>query len=194
MPQDSARGSGLRHAWIKTADGEYHDIDAVMSLEGELEIDDTDVEGDDAILAKFTSKPTKSITVGANALTPDVIAAITGRAVTAITVAGPPAVSGEEIGLGSVAETNPPFVEVGGYTVAKRKSDDAPITICRIFHRVQLRMTNPTQEKDSEFNYELEGVAYPATEDIEGTPLSYERTDTLRFTNEDVDTLIAGQA
>jgi hypothetical protein len=184
----SVRAAGLRHAWIRTATG-YFDIDAVVSLEGDLEMDDTNVEGDDAILANFASKPTKSISITANSLTPEVLGAITGRTPTALSGTG---ATGQEIGMG--VETNPPFVEVGGYTIGKLKATDANQTIAHIFHRVQLRMTSSPQEKDSEFNVEFEGTAYPTTKDVAGTALAYERIDTLRYTEQSVEALEALQA
>lgn len=185
------RGAGLRHAWIRTADGTYFDIDAVVSLEGDLEIDETTVEGDDQNLASFASKPTKSISITANSLNPEVLGAITGRAPTALTGTG--GAAGMEIGLGGSGEQNPPYVEVGGYTVGRLKADDTPQTIQHIFHRAQLRMTTSPQEKDGEFNCEFEGVAYPTTEDITGTALAYERCDTLRYTGQTVEALEALQ-
>lgn len=185
------RGAGLRHAWVRLADGTYHDIDAVISLEGDLEIDETTVEGDDQALATFASKPTKSISITANSLSPELLGAITGRAPTAISTIG---AAGMEIGLGGSGETNPPYVEVGGYTVGRLKGDDSAQTIQHIFHRCQLRLTSSPQEKDSEFNCEFEGVAYPTTTDIEGTALAYERVDTLRYTEETVEDLETAQA
>lgn len=193
MP-DSVRGAGLRHAWIRIAAGTYIDIDASMSVEGEGEIEDTEVEGDDAVLAVFASKPTKTLTIEANALTPAVIAAITGESVATVTITGPPAYAGEEVALGTAGETNPPFVEVGAYTVAKKKSDGNNAVIQRIFHKTQLRVTSITQEKDGEFSVNMEGTAYPTAKDITGTALASERVDTLRYTNQDADTLAAAQA
>lgn len=177
------RGAGLRHAWIRTAAGAYIDIDAVISLEGDLEMDDTNVEGDDAILVNFASKPTKSISITANSLSTEVLAALTGRAQTALVGGAGTTGAGAEIGLGT--EVNPPFVEIGGHTIGKLKATDANQTIAHVFHRVQLRMTSSPQEKDSEFNCEFEGMAYPTLKDITGTALAYERVDTLRYTDLD---------
>ncbi len=184
------RGAGLRHAWVRLSDGTYHDIDAVISLEGDLEIDETTVEGDDQALATFASKPTKSVSITANSLNPEVLGAITGRTPTAIVTVG---ATGMEIGLGGSGESNPPYVEVGGYTVGRLKSNDTAQTIQHIFHRVQLRLTSAPQEKDSEFNCEFEGVAYPTTSGIAGEALAYERVDTIRYTEETVEDLEAAQ-
>ena len=186
----SVRGSGLRHAWLRTADGTWFDIDAVVSLEGDLETDDTNIEGDDEILANFTSKPTKSISITANSLTPEILGAITGQTPTALSTVD---AVGQEIGMGGEGESNPPYVEVGGYTVGKLKADDTPQTIQHIFHRVQLRMTSSPQEKDSEFNTQFEGTAYQTAADITGTALAYRRIDTLRYTEQTVEDLEALQ-
>lgn len=190
------RGAGLRHAWVRLADGTYHDIDAVVSLEGDLEIDETTVEGDDQALANFASKPTKSISITANSLSTPLLAAITGRAepTDVMSTGGSPTKIGEEIGLGGSGEQNPPYVEVGGYTVGRLKADDTAQTIQHIFHRCQLRLTSSPQEKDGEFNCEFEGIAYPSTTDITGEALAYERTDTLRYTDETVEELETAQA
>ena len=188
---DSARGSGLRHGWVRTADGVYHDIDAIINMEGDVEIDDTNVEGDDSILANFASNPTASIKMKANSLRPALLAAISDG--TVVPIMDGLTQIGEEIGGGTEGVANPPFVEIGGYTVAKRKSDGVSLTVQRIFHSAQLRLKKATQEKDGEFACEFEGIAYQTSTDIVGGALATNRVDTLRFSTADIDTLIAAQ-
>lgn len=184
------RGAGLRHGWVRTADGVFHDIDAIINLEGEYDVETTDVEGDDQVLAQFASLPTASLSIVANSLSPSLFAAITGQTVTSVATSGK---EGQEIGLGGNGHANPPFVEVGGLTVGKLKHDDTAKTIKRIFHRVQLRATSIPQEKDGEFNVTFEGLAFPSVADITGTALPDRRVETLGYTAQDVDSFIAEQ-
>lgn len=184
------RGAGLRHAWARLADGTYHDIDAVVNLEGDYDVETTDVEGDDQLLAQFASLPTADLSVQANSLSTELLAALTGQTATAVATEGK---AGQEIGLGGSGHANPPFVEIGGLTVGKLKADDTPQTIKRIFHRVQLRVTGIPQEKDGEFNVNFEGKAYPSVTDVTGTALPSRRVETLGYTEQDVDAIIAEQ-
>lgn len=188
--QGPVRGAGLRHAWVRTADGIFHDIDAVVNLEGEYDVETTDIEGDDQLLAQFASLPTASLSIVANSLSPSLFAAITGQTVTDVTTVGK---KGQEVGLGGNGHANPPIVEVGGYTVGKLKADDSAQTIKRIFHRVQLRATSIPQEKDGEFNVNFEGLAFPTVTDVAGVALPDRRVETLGYTEQDVDSLIAEQ-
>jgi len=184
------RGAGLRHGWVRTADGVYHDIDAIINLEGEYDVETTDIEGDDQLLAQFASLPTATLSIVANSLSPSLFAAITGQTVTSVSTTGK---KGQEVGLGGNGHANPPTVEVGGLTVGKLAHDDSAQTIKRIFHRVQLRTTSIPQEKDGEFNVTFEGLAFPTTKDITGSALPDKRVETLGYTEQDVDSFIAEQ-
>lgn len=184
------RGAGLRHGSVRLADGTYHDIDAIVSLEGEPEFDTTDVEGDDTTLASFASFPTESLSVTANSLSTELIAAITGQTVTSISTTGK---VGQEVGLGGEGHANPPYVEVAGFTVGRLKADDTAQTIKRVFHKVQLRVSSLTQEKDGEFSVEFEGTAFSTTTDVTGAALPSRRTETVGYTAQTVDSIIAEQ-
>lgn len=188
--QGPVRGAGLRHGWVRTANGVYHDIDAIINLEGEYDVETTDIEGDDQLLAQFASLPTASLSIVANSLSPALLAALTGQTVTTVSTTGK---KGQEVGLGGNGHANPPVVEVGGLTVGKLKHDDSAQTIKRIFHRVQLRVTGIPQEKDGEFNVTFEGLAFPTTTDITGTALPSRRVESLGYTEQTTDAIIAEQ-
>lgn len=184
------RGAGLRHGYIRTSDGVYHDVDAVISIDGEYDTPTTDVEGDDQLLAQFASLPTLSLSVTANSMNPELLATLQGVTVQEITTEG---AKGQEVGLGGDGHANPPVVELGGFTVGKLKGSDAPSTIKRVFHKAQLRLTGSPQEKDSEFSASFEGIAFPTTVDVTGTALPYRRVETAGYTEQTIDDIIAEQ-
>lgn len=185
-----ARGAGLRHGYIRTNDGAYHDVDAIINLEGEYDVPTTDVEGDDQLLAQFSSLPTLSLSVTANSMNPGLLATLQGEAVEEITTEGK---AGQEVGLGGDGHANPPVVELGGFTVGRLKANDKAQTIKRIFHKVQLRLVSAPQEKDSEFSSSFEGIAFPTTVDVTGTELPTRRVETAGYTEQSIDDIIAEQ-
>ncbi|MGH3850398.1 MAG: hypothetical protein ACRDRT_11965, partial [Pseudonocardiaceae bacterium] len=76
MPDfNKAYGAGLRNGYIKDSDGNVYDINAVISIEGDPQQDDTEIKGDDALKATFSSGRREEIMINANGLTMDTIQA-----------------------------------------------------------------------------------------------------------------------
>lgn len=169
---DSFYGAGLKDGQIQTADGQLHDIFAIVEMNGEPEVDDTEVNGDDELKGVFYSNRRENLTVTANGLRFDTIQAITGNQ-----YASSP--SGFEIPLGTDSENVPPEVAVIGYTNARDKAG----TVCRImkrFERVQFSTPNISMAGEQEFNIEMTGVARPSDTDILGNALNPKRVATLK--------------
>ena len=165
-------GAGLRHAWVKTSDGTVYDIDAVISVEADPEQEDTEIKGDDTVKAIFSSGRKETLTIAANALSMDVIQAITGNSVSS-------SGTGAEIAVGTVSELSPPYVEVGGMTNGKTP-DGVAVVIEKTFHKVQLNKVKQNMANESEFNVEMEGVGVQTAKTITGTALSTARTSTIK--------------
>lgn len=173
--KNSFIGAGIRHGYVKNADGDVFDINAIMSVEADPEQDVVEVQGDDTLKGSFASGRRESITLSANALTFDVIQAITGNAISS-------SATGAEIPVGTQSELNAPFVECGGIT--NGKDDDGTLSYLeRVFHKVQFTSISITQENGSEFSVEMEGTAYYTTTNIEGAALTPGRTSTVRRRN-----------
>lgn len=166
-------GAGLRDGKIKTSDGELYDIGAIVSAEGDPQQDETEVKGDDELKATFISNMREEITIVANGVSFDVIQAITGNSASS-------SATGIEVPLGTDSQKNPPFVEVQASTEALM-ADDTQATLVKIWHRVAIKMFKASQAGEKEFNIELTGVAYQATEDIEGNALATKRVATLKI-------------
>lgn len=164
-------GAGLRNGYIKTADGTVYDINAIISIEGDPQQDDTEIKGDDTLKATFSSGRREEMTITANGLTMDTIAAFTGN--TAASSAG-----GNNIPLGTQSELNPPFVEVGG-EVNGRADDGTAVVVTKVWHKVQLRNTKINMAGESELSVEISGLAVQTDKDIEGGSLSPARVATL---------------
>lgn len=164
-------GAGLKNGSIKMADGSVFDINAIVSAEGEPQIDDVAVKGDDETKLTFYFNQREELTIQANALSFDVLQAITGNS-----YASSP--EGIEIPLGTVSEQNPPFVELSAETTAKDVDGTATV-IRKTWHKVQLMTPKVSQSGESEFNIEMTGVAYPTSDDIEGNALPSKRVATL---------------
>ena len=75
-------GAGMRHGQVKTADGTVYDIDAIINIEGDPQQEDTTIKGDDVVKATLSSNRTEDITISANAVSMDVLKAITGNEIT----------------------------------------------------------------------------------------------------------------
>jgi len=167
----NAYGAGLSHGSVKTADGNVYDIDAIVSAEGDPQIDDIQVNGDDLLKATFYFNRREELSIVANGISFDVIQAITGNTVSS-------SATGLEVALGTTSEDNPPFVEIRADTIAK-DSLGASVTITKTWHRVQIGIVKLSQSNGSEFNIELTGVAYTTDKDIEGGALSTQRIATI---------------
>ena len=165
-------GAGLNDGKIKLSDGTEYDIGAVVSAEGDPQIDDVPVKGDDELKATFYFNQREEITIRANALSFDVIQAITGNSASS-------SEDGIEVALGTESEQNPPFVEVQAFTTGK-DDDGSAVTIKKTWHKVQIGTIKMVQSGENEFNVEMVGTAYSTSDDIEGEALGSKRVATLQ--------------
>lgn len=168
---DKVYGAGLVNGYIKVAAGTQYDIEAIVSVEGDPQQDDTEIKGDDTIKATFSSNRKEEITITANGLTLDNIVAITGNAISS-------SATGAEIALGTSGELNPPFVEVGAETNG-RASDGTASVIKKVWHKVQLGNIKVTMAGESEFSIEMSGNAVQTATNITGGALASTRVATL---------------
>lgn len=165
MDLQHAFGAGLKDAKIRTAAGQTYDLFGVVTAEGSPQREETEVRGDDRILGTFGSSLREEVTFEANAVSMDVLAAITGNQVTEVT--------GEstKISLGTLSELNPVFVEVQGFTSAKFATDEIA-EIKKTWHKVQINSINISQAGEQEFKVTLEGIALQTDSDITGSAFS----------------------
>lgn len=172
-------GAGFRHGQVKTSAETVYDIDAIIGIEGEPEQESTQIPGDDTIKATFSSSRTENITVTANAISVDVLAAITGNTSTDImSTGGTPAKIGVSIPLGTQSELNAPFVELSG--VINGKTDEGTnVKVQKTWHKVQFTSVKVNSSNGSEMSVELAGIATQTDKDIAGTALSPLRVATL---------------
>src|SRR4028118_625756 len=163
----SVIGSGLLHAWVRTPDGTMHDFEAIMSGSADPEMDTTEIPGDDEMKATFNSNQRLSVSVSANALSFDAYEAMTGNPVTdvaAVTGTGAhPAY--KHMAGGTVAENNPPFVELGFVTAGKDNLGNE-VHYVRVLHKVQCMPARTPQENNSVLSLEFDATAYPTATDI----------------------------
>lgn len=157
-------GAGLKDAKIKTSDGTEIDIKGVVTASGDPDRDEVEVKGDDSVLGVFTMGLKESISIEANALSFDIIQAITGNTVSS-------SATGSEVALGTDSEMNPPIVEVQAFTNA-RSEDGTASVIKKTWYKVQLTSIKVEQAGENEFKFTAEGVAYPTEEDVTGAALS----------------------
>jgi len=170
----SVFGAGLSDAKIKVLAGTTYDIKGIVTAEGSPEISETEIKGDDVILGTFVSGQKETISIKANAVSFDVIQAITGNTYSS-------SASGGEVPMGTTSEQSPPYIEVQAFTTAKN-SDGTAVTVKKIWHKVQIKSTKISQANEQELTMELEGVAIPTALEINGsTPLSPARVATLSF-------------
>lgn len=164
-------GAGLKNGKIKTSDGTEYDIAAIVEASSDKEQDEVEVKGDDDLKAKFVFSVVESLTLTANAITFDVIQAITGHALVS-------SADGIEIPLGTVEEQNAPYVEVWAESTAKDDSGNN-VTIRKVWHKVQIQAVKTEQSGESEFNVEITATAYQTILDVEGNDLPDKRVATL---------------
>lgn len=170
-------GAGFRHGQVKTAAAIVFDIDAIIGIEGEPEQDETQIPGDDTVKATFSSGRREKLTITANAISMDVLAAITGNTITAIGT-GPQ--TGATIPIGTQLELNPPFVEIAG--IINGKTDTGiNVTVKKTWHRVQLNNVKITSSNGSEMSVEMSGTAIQASKDIADLALAPARVATLEI-------------
>ncbi len=165
MDVKNAFGAGLKDAKIRTAANETHDIYGVVTAEGQTTREETEERGDDQLLGTFGSSLREELTIEANAVSFDVVAAITGNQVTEV--------EGESatIDLGTDSELNPVFVEVQAFTNAKFKTGEVA-EIKKTWHKVQINTMTISQAGEQEFKVTMEGVALQTDSDITGAAFS----------------------
>lgn len=161
----NAIGAGLKDAKIKVAAGTIYDIYGVVTAEGKTQREETEVRGDDQLLGTFGSSLREELTIEANAISFEVLAAITGNTATIV-----PDTSAT-IDIGSDSELNPIFVEVQAYTNAKT-SDGVTAQIKKTWHKVQINNISYSQAGEQEFKVTMEGIALQTNEDITGAAFS----------------------
>lgn len=164
-------GAGLRNGYIKTSDGNVYDINAIISIEGDPQQDDTEIKGDDALKATFSSGRREEITITANGLTFDTLQAITGNSLSS-------SATGTELPVGTQSELNPPYVEVGG-EVNGRADDGTAIVVWKTWHKVKLYSTKVNMANESELSVEISGLAVQSDTTITGSALSPARVATV---------------
>ena len=156
----NAFGAGLKDASIKNAAGDSFDIYGVVTAEGKTTREETEVRGDDQLLGTFGSSLREEITIEANAVSLEVIEAITGNALTIATGAS------AKVALGTDSELNPVFVEVSALTNIKLKTGETG-TLRKTWHKVQINTITLSQAGEQEFKVTMEGVALQTDVDIE---------------------------
>lgn len=175
-------GSGVRHAWVRDADDNVYDIDAIITVGGETETEETEIPGDDAIKATIRSANKITLTVEGNSLSLAAHAALTGNTVvqSPASPGSPGTPQSAEIAGGTDSELNAPFVEIGGVTVGKT-ADGQNAYLVRTFHKVQAGPISTEQGNGSETTWSFDGVAYPTSTDIENEALASKRIDTRKI-------------
>ena len=174
-------GSGVRHAWVRDADDNVFDIDAIITVGGDTENEETEIPGDDAIKATIRSAQKISLSVEGNSLSFDAHAALTGNTATQTPAATSPASpQSAEIAGGTDSELNAPFVEIGAVTVGKTQ-DGRNAYMVRTFHKTQAGPISTEQGNGSETTWSFDAVAYPTAADIGGDALASKRIDTRKI-------------
>lgn len=176
-------GSGIRHAWVRDAEDNVADIDAIITVGGDVETESTEIPGDDAIKATLKSNARITMTIEGNSLSLEAHGIMTGNSVTqtaAVTTEGSEAPQSAEIAGGTDAELNTPYIEVGAVTVGKA-ADGRNAYLVRTFHKVQTGSISSEQGNGSETTWSADATAYPTTTDIAGQPLASKRIDTRKI-------------
>jgi len=164
-------GAGCYDIKVKDSSANIYDLYGAISIEGDPEKEDVEIKGDDTILGSFCFSQKETLTIKANAVSFDVLEAITGNDVTSDS-------DSASVGLGTDEEKSPPFVEI--YAINEAKSADG--TECyfkKTWHKVQITKVKVTQEGESEFAVEMEGIGYVTSVDIVGGALTTARVATL---------------
>ncbi len=175
-------GSGIRHAWVRDAEDNVADIDAIITVGGDVEMESTEIPGDDAIKATLNSNAKITMTIEGNSLSLEAHGMLTGNTVVQTpAVTGPPATpQSAEIAGGTDSEMNTPYVEVGAVTVGKA-ADGRNAYLVRTFHKVQAGPVSTEQGNGSETTWSCDATAYPTTTDIAGEALASKRIDTRKI-------------
>lgn len=174
-------GSGVRHAWVRDADDNVYDIDAIVTVGGDADNDSTEIPGDDAIKATIRSAQKISMTVEGNSLSFDAHEALTGNAASQVDhTTSPAAAQYAEIAGGTDSELNAPFVEIGAVTVGKT-ADGRNAYLVRTFHKVQAGPITTEQGNGNETTWSFDATAYPTAADVAGDALASKRIDTRKI-------------
>jgi hypothetical protein len=173
-------GSGVRHAWVRNADDDVADIDAIITVGGETENEETEIPGDDAIKSTVRSAQKIALTVEGNSLSFAAHSILTGNAVVQTPADTSPVVAqSASIAGGTDSELNAPFVEIGAVTVGKTAEGENAYMV-RTFHKCQAGPISTEQGNGSEQTWAFDGYAYPTSVDIEGEALASKRIDTRK--------------
>lgn len=165
-------GSGFKHGQVRTDGDEVFDIDAIINIEGDPSQDETEIKGDDTIKASFASGRKEDLTITANAVSMDVLQAITGNSLSS-------SAGGSEIPVGTVTEMNPPFIELSG-DITVRTDENTSGVLRRVWHKVQIKSVKVNAGNGSELSVELTGTAVQADKTITGVALNPARVYTLK--------------
>lgn len=174
-------GSGVRHAWVRDAEDNVADIDAIITVGGENENEETEIPGDDEVKATVRSANKTNLSIEGNSLSLEAHAMLTGTTVVQTPADTSPVVpQSAQIAGGTDSELNAPFVEVGAVTVGKT-SDGRTAYMVRTFHKVQAGPITTEQANASETTWTCDAIAYPTSLDIEGEALATKRIDTRKI-------------
>jgi hypothetical protein len=166
-------GAGLALVTFKTADGNTFTAYGSVTAEGSPESEVIEIRGDDQKLAEFVTEQNESISLQFNALTFDVLQAITGNNYAS-------SAEGIEIPVGTDSEQNPPYVEITAKSLARSEGGDTGY-FYKTWYKCQIKNPQISQSQGSELAVEMEGLAYKTSTDVEGNSLSTARTALWRF-------------
>lgn len=166
-------GAGLQEVRFKTADGSIFIAWGAMEATGEADVEVIEINGDDQKLGEFVTRQAENLTLNFNAISFDVLQAITGNNYAS-------SADGIEIPSGTDSEQNPPFVEVEAKSLARRKDGTAGYFIKK-WYKVQIKNPQVSQVNATELACTLEGVAYKTDTDIEENPLADARVALWKF-------------
>jgi hypothetical protein len=166
-------GAGLQEVKFKTSDGEEYTAWGAIEATGEPNIDAIEIFGDDQKLGEFITQQSEDLTFNFNAITFDVVQAVTGNNYSSSSV-------GIEIAAGTDSEQNPPYVEVTAKSLARAEDGTAGFFIKK-WYKVQIKNPQISQQNGTELTCNFEGIAYKTSEDVEGNSLASARVSLLRF-------------
>jgi len=168
-------GAGLQEVYVKTTEGTEYRLRGAVKAEGDSEVDEVEVKGDDEKLAKFVFGQSEAIGVTLNAITFDALQAITGNTINS-------SATGMDIPLGTDSEQNAPYIGLRAKSIA-RNEDGTAGYFEKIWYKVQFTKVKVLQAGEAELSCELEGIAYKTDEDIEENPLTPTRIADIHYWN-----------
>lgn len=177
MEYNHSYGAGFRHGQVKVAGGTVYDIDAIIGIDSDPESEQTDIPGDDTIKATFNHGQKEKLTITANAISLDVLAAVTGTEIKDITAS--PGPEGKEFAGGTDKEANAPFVELTG-VISGKTDKGTSVTITRTWHRVQVGTIKIDSSNGKEMSVTMSATAFKTGTDIASSPLTPARIYSLK--------------